>query len=307
MSKFKAPTFQWSFLHPRYAHTWIGVSLMYLVSWLPYRVQFQLGRALGRVMMKVMKSRVKVADRNLELCFPEMTAAERRAMVKENFANSGLALFETGMAWFWPKWRMQKHVKFEGLEHFSKLENEGKGALLIAVHSLNLEIGAKAIGYVMPGVGVYRPNANPVYDWFQYMGRMKNNIGVDRLDVKSMIRHLKEGQRMWYAPDHDYGHHRSEFVPLFAVDKACTITGPSLLKYASDCEAVPFTVVRQNSRGDYLVQIEPPLDAYPKNDIKAAAAYVNKAVERSIMKAPEQYMWLHRRFKSRPEGEPSLY
>ncbi|WBA08336.1 LpxL/LpxP family Kdo(2)-lipid IV(A) lauroyl/palmitoleoyl acyltransferase [Salinivibrio kushneri] len=306
MSDFSAPTFRIGFLHPRYLHTWLGVGLMYLASWLPYRVQFYLGRGLGHLMHTLMKRRVKIADRNLALCFPEMTPANRAAMVKENFANAGLALFETGMAWFWPKWRINKHVTIEGLDTLLELEQQGKGVLLIAVHSLNLEIGARGLSEQTPGVGVYRPNTNPVYDWFQFRGRMKRNIGVDRKDVKSMIHYLKEGHRMWYAPDHDYGRRRSTFAPLFAVKQACTTTGTSLLTHAGHATVVPFSVVRERRLGQYRVKIDPPITDFPK-EAHAAAVVTNQAVERLILRAPEQYMWLHRRFKTRPEGEPSLY
>lgn len=308
MSKFAAPTFQRAFLHPRYWLTLILIGVMYLISWLPYFIQFRLGQGLGRLAMKVIKKRGKTIARNLELCFPEMPQAERDAIARKNIDNTGLAMFETGMAWFWPDFRVKRHVSYEGFEHLEALEKQGKGALMIAVHSLNLELGARAFGLVAPGVGVYRPNNNPCFDYFQFKGRVRSNkYMVDRKDVKGMLRALRNGERVWYAPDHDYGRRRSTFAPLFAVEKACTTTGTSLLADASDCALVPFAMVRNTDSGQYTLKVFPPLDAFPHNDPDAAAAYVNKAIERSIMEAPEQYMWLHRRFKTRPEGEPSLY
>ncbi|UTV26530.1 LpxL/LpxP family Kdo(2)-lipid IV(A) lauroyl/palmitoleoyl acyltransferase [Photobacterium atrarenae] len=308
MSKFSAPTFQKAFLHPRYWLTLILIGVMYLISWLPYFIQFRLGQGLGRLAMKVMKKRGKTIARNLELCFPEMPQAERDAIARKNIDNTGLAMFETGMAWFWPDFRVKRHVSYEGFEHLEALEKQGKGALMIAVHSLNLELGARAFGLVAPGVGVYRPNNNPCFDYFQFKGRVRSNkYMVDRKDVKGMLRALRSGERVWYAPDHDYGRRRSTFAPLFAVEKACTTTGTSLLADASDCALVPFAMVRNTDSGQYTLKVFPPLDAFPHNEPDAAAAYVNKAIERSIMEAPEQYMWLHRRFKTRPEGEPSLY
>ncbi|OOE94419.1 lipid A biosynthesis lauroyl acyltransferase [Salinivibrio sp. AR647] len=306
MSDFSPPKFHIGFLHPRYLHTWLGVGLMYLASWLPYRVQFYAGRGLGRLIHTLMKRRVKIADRNLALCFPEMSPASRQAMVKENFANSGLALFETCMAWFWPSWRIKKHMVFEGIDKLKHLESQGQGVLVIAVHSMNLELGARALGEVTPGVGVYRPNNNPVYDWFQHRGRTRHNGAIDRKNVKAMIHHLKQGDRMWYAPDHDYGRRRSTFAPLFAVEKACTTTGTSLLAHAGHAAVVPFSIVRDRRGGQYRITIQSPLQDFPK-DADAAAVVTNRAVEQLILQAPEQYMWLHRRFKTRPEGEPSLY
>ncbi|PSW21460.1 lipid A biosynthesis lauroyl acyltransferase [Photobacterium sanctipauli] len=308
MSHVTAPVFTKSLLHPRYWVTLAMMGLMYLMSWLPYFIQYRLGQVFGRLGMRVVKKRKKTIERNLELCFPDMAKEERDEIVKQNIDNTGLALFETGMAWFWPDIRVERHVDYEGFEHIHELEKQGKGVLLIAVHSLNLELGARAFGMKTPGVGVYRPNKNPCFDYFQFHGRVRSNkYMIDRKDVKGMLRALRKGERVWYAPDHDYGRRRSAFAPLFAVENACTTTGTSLLADASDCALVPFAMVRNNEHGRYTLKVFPPLEAFPKNDPEAAAAYVNKAIERSIMEAPEQYMWLHRRFKTRPEGEPSLY
>ncbi|MEJ2765699.1 LpxL/LpxP family Kdo(2)-lipid IV(A) lauroyl/palmitoleoyl acyltransferase [Photobacterium sp. MCCC 1A19761] len=308
MSKFATPTFKIAFLHPRYWLTLLLVGVMYLISWLPYFIQFRLGQGLGRLAIKLIKKRGKTIARNLELCFPDMPKEERDAIARKNVDNTGLAMFETGMAWFWPDIRVKRHVRYEGFEHLEALEKQGKGALMIAVHSLNLELGGRAFGLKAPGVGVYRPNNNPCFDYFQFKGRVRSNkYLIDRKDVKGMLHALRNGEWVWYAPDHDYGRRRSTFAPLFAVEKACTTTGTSLLADASGCALVPFAMVRDTDSGQYTVKVFPPLDAFPHNDPDAAAAYVNKAIERSIMEAPEQYMWLHRRFKTRPEGEPSLY
>ncbi|AMG31004.1 lipid A biosynthesis lauroyl acyltransferase [Grimontia hollisae] len=303
----EAPTFQFSFLHPRYWHTWMGVGVMFLISWLPYRVQRFLGRKLGLLIMKLFKSRKKIAARNLELCFPEMTGGEREALLKENFEHMGLAFFETCMAWFWPAWRIRKHIKYEGFEQIADFKARKKGVLIVAVHSFNLELGARAFGLHTPGFGVYRPNTNPVYDWFQYRGRCRENKLIDRCDVKQMIRRLKQGELVWYAPDHDYGRHRYAWAPLFAVENACTTTGTHLLASASGCDLATFTITRDREGTSYTLTLDPPMDAFPYDDANASAAYTNMFIERSIMRAPEQYMWLHRRFKSRPDGEPSLY
>ncbi|ELR67852.1 Lipid A biosynthesis lauroyl acyltransferase [Photobacterium marinum] len=308
MSKFTVPTFKKAFLHPRYWLTLLMIGVMYLMSWLPYFIQFRLGQGFGRLAMHFMKKRRKTIERNLELCFPDMPEQERQELIQKNIDNTGLALFETCMAWFWPDLRVERHVKIEGLEHLYKLEEEGKGVLLIAIHSLNLELGARAFGLKAPGVGVYRPNTNPCFDYFQFKGRVRSNkYMIDRKDVKGMLKALRDGERVWYAPDHDYGLRRSSFAPLFAVEKACTTTGTSLLVDATDCAVVPFAMVRESNYGRYTLKIFPPLDEFPHNEPDAAAAYINKAIERSIMEAPEQYMWLHRRFKTRPEGEASLY
>ncbi|MGF1727273.1 LpxL/LpxP family Kdo(2)-lipid IV(A) lauroyl/palmitoleoyl acyltransferase [Photobacterium nomapromontoriensis] len=308
MSKIIAPRFSWKFLTPRYWPTLLLIGVMYLLSWLPYVVQRLLGKGIGRLTLGLMKKRRFTIERNLELCFPKMDAKERDAMIVSNIDNCGLALFETGMAWFWSDARVKRHVRIEGLEHIEQLEREGKGGLFIAVHSLNLELGARAFGIHKSGCGVYRPNNNPCFDYVQYKGRSRSNRTlIDRKDVKGMLHTLRTGGRVWYAPDHDYGKRRSTFAPLFAVEKACTTTGTSLLVDNSDCEVLAFSMIRESDSGQYVIRITPPYKDFPRNDPEQAAAFVNKVVETSIMAAPDQYMWLHRRFKTRPDGEASLY
>ncbi|MEL7326435.1 MAG: LpxL/LpxP family Kdo(2)-lipid IV(A) lauroyl/palmitoleoyl acyltransferase [Pseudomonadota bacterium] len=307
MNKHTAPKFKVEFLAPRYWGTLIIISIMYLLSLLPFRVQLALGSGIGRIAMRLMKKRKVTIKRNLELCFPDMSQQEREAILKDNIDNAGIALFETAMAWFWSDRRVGKHVTIEGMEHIEALEKQGKGVLMLAVHSMNLELGARAFGIKKSGSGVYRPNNNPCFDYFQYKGRSRSNRTlIDRKNVKGMLEALKTGHRVWYAPDHDYGTRRSTFAPLFAVKRACTTTGTSLLVDATDCAIVPFTMVRE-SNSQYKLTISAPVEGFPKNDPDQAAVFVNKIVEQSIMASPSQYMWLHRRFKTRPDGECCLY
>ncbi|MCG3887299.1 LpxL/LpxP family Kdo(2)-lipid IV(A) lauroyl/palmitoleoyl acyltransferase [Photobacterium leiognathi] len=307
MTQRNKPTFTLSLLHPRYWGTLLLIGLMYLLSCLPYSWQVVLGKNIGRLAIKLMKKRRRTIERNLELCFPAMSEEDKQVLIKENIDNTGMALFETGMAWFWSDARVNRHVTIVGLEHMETLTKEGKGALMVAVHSMNLELGARAFGIKMSGMGVYRPNNNPCFDYFQYLGRSRSNRTlIDRKDVKAMLHALRTGERIWYAPDHDYGRRRSTFAPLFAVEQACTTTGTSLLVDNTDCAIVPFTMVRDD-KGHYTLTLRKPVEGFPKNDPDAAAVFINKIVEESIMAAPSQYMWLHRRFKTRPEGQTCLY
>lgn len=309
MSKYPAPKFTASFLMPKYWGTLLLVAVAYLLSLLPWKCQFWLGKGLGRLAIKLMPKRRKTIARNLELCFPEMDKQTRERLIRENIDNTGLALFETGMAWYWSEARIARHVKFEGLEYLEQLKAQGKGVLLVSVHSLNLELGGRACGLKLSGMGVYRPNNNPCFDYFQFKGRTKGGHEmIHRKDVKTMLDSLRSGRVLWYAPDHDYGRRRHAFAPLFAVDEACTTTGTSLLVDETDCAVVPFTIVRDDDNGNYTLTIRKPfVDEFPKHDPEAGARFINKLVETSIMAAPSQYMWLHRRFKTRPEGQGSLY
>ncbi len=178
--------------------------------------------------------------------------------------------------------------------------------LLIGIHFLTLEMGARMFGMNEPGIGVYRPNDNPVIDWLQTWGRLRSNKDmIDRGDLKGMIRALKKGDVVWYAPDHDYGPTASVFAPLFAVDQAATTSGTWMLAKMSKACIVPFVPRRKPDGKGYELIILPPECSPPLDDAETTAAWMNKIVEQCIMMAPEQYMWLHRRFKTRPEGMPS--
>ncbi|NNS08626.1 Kdo(2)-lipid IV(A) acyltransferase [Erwinia sp. JH02] len=303
------PHFNRTLLHPRYWFTWSGIILLYLLVLLPYPVLYFIGCGLGRVSMRFLKSRVTIARRNLELCFPQMPNAEREALVICNFESLGMGLIETGMAWFWPDWRIKKWFSVSGLEHIQKAKTDGKGVLLIGLHFLTLELGARIFGIYNPGIGVYRPNDNPLIDWLQTWGRMRSNKSMlDRKDLKGMIRALKNGDIIWYAPDHDYGPKSSVFVPLFAVDEAATTKGSYLLIRSGNPAVIPFVPRRLPSGKGYEMVILPEqTSAIPLDDERTTAIHMNQIIEHAVLMAPEQYMWLHRRFKTRPEGQPSFY
>lgn len=302
------PSFNRSLLHPRYWLTWLGIAVLYLAVLLPYPVIYRLGTALGHIAMRVMKHRVHIAERNLALCFPEMTEQARAALVRKNFESVGMGLFETGMAWFWPDWRIARWFTVTGLEHLQPLRAEKRGVLLIGLHFLTLELGARIFGMHNPGIGVYRPNDNPLIDWLQTWGRMRSNkTMLDRKDLKGMIRALKQGEIIWYAPDHDYGPRSSVFVPFFAMDSAATTSGSYLLAKMAKPAIVPFVPRRREDGKGYELIIQPAELSVPLDNETATAAWMNTLVEQNVLLATDQYMWLHRRFKTRPEGEPSLY
>ncbi|BBI91451.1 putative lauryl-acyl carrier protein (ACP)-dependent acyltransferase [Serratia symbiotica str. Tucson] len=304
----QVPSFTRSLLHPRYWLTWFGIGLLYLLMLLPYPIIYQLGTSLGRFSMYFLKRRVAIAKRNLTLCFPKMPQAEHDALVVKNFESVGMGLFETGMAWFWPNWRIERWFQISGLEHIQKAQTHHQGVLLIGLHFLTLELGARIFGIHNPGIGVYRPHDNKLMDWLQTWGRMRSNKSMlDRKDLKGMIRALKQGDIIWYAPDHDYGPRSSVFAPLFAVEQAATTTGSYLLVRMGKPAIIPFTPRRLPGGKGYELIIQPEVAHFPLNNEFEAAAFMNKVVEKEILMAPDQYMWLHRRFKTRPEGAPSLY
>ncbi len=304
----QAPAFHFMLLHPRYWLTWFGLGIVYLLVLLPYPIIYRLGIASGRFSMHFLKKRVGIARRNIELCFPDMPAAERDQLVVKNFESVGMGLFETGMAWFWPDWRIKRWFSVSGFEHIEKAQQHGQGILLIGLHFLTLELGARIFGIHHPGIGVYRPHDNKVMDWIQIRGRLRSNKSMlNRKDLKGMIRCLKQGEIIWYAPDHDYGPKSSVFVPLFAVKDAATTTGTYLLIRMGKPAIIPFTPSRLADAHGYNITLKPAVENIPLDDEITATAFMNTVIEKEIELAMDQYMWLHRRFKTRPEGTPSLY
>lgn len=304
-SKYPAPQFSLKLLHPKNWGVWLGFgSLAILVNILPYPLLLKLGRTVGRIGMRFGQGRVAVANRNLELAFPDMPQTERDELVRDNFANTGLALIETGVTWFWPTWRFKRLLVERDISVVRDHAQNGRGVLLCCVHALNLEITARAFAVLgVPGYGAFRPHDNPAYNFIQYWGRTHNsNKLIDRKDLKFMIKVLRQGGRLFYLPDHDYGRNKSEFVPFFAVEDACTTTGTSILAYTSNCAIVPGSGFR-NADGQYELIADQSIEQdYPQKDMKAAAAYMNKYVEMLIMRAPSQWMWLHKRFKTMPDA-----
>ena len=303
------PRFRAAFFHPRFWLLWSGLGVLWLVVQLPYKVQLRIGRALGALMYRVAGDRRRIAARNLELCFPEKSAAERKQLLKDNFASTGIAFFEMAMSWWWSKPRLAKLAHVEGLEHLKQAQLEGKGVILMAFHFTTLEIGAALLGQKHTIDGMYREHKNPLFDFIQRRGRERHNVdslAVERDDVRGMLKLLRSGRAIWYAPDQDYGAKQSIFVPLFGV-QAATVTATSKFARLGKAQVVPFTQQRLADGSGYKLVIHPPLSDFPGESDEADCLRINQWVERAVSECPDQYLWAHRRFKTRPPGEPKLY
>lgn len=305
----KENRFQKQFLHPRFWLLWLGLGLLWLLVQLPYPLLLKLGRWLGALMYRFAGSRRHIARRNLELCFPAMSQSERDYLLKQNFASTGIAFFEMAMSWWWPCQRLERLVQVEGLEHLQKAQQAGKGVILMAIHFTTLEIGAGLLGQQHTIDGMYRAHKNPVFDYVQRKGRERHNadaIAIEREDVRTMLRHLRQGRAIWYAPDQDYGRKQSLFVPLFGVP-AATVTATSTFARLGRAVVIPMRQSRLPRGKGYLLQIEPAWQEFPGKNDEQDCLRINQWVERAIMAHPEQYLWSHRRFKTRPEGEAKVY
>ncbi|MFT4836102.1 MAG: KDO2-lipid IV(A) lauroyltransferase [Psychromonas sp.] len=300
---------QLHFCHPKYWLTWLGILLLFLSSFLPYGYLLALGKFLGRIAARIAKSRYKIAYRNIELCFPDLGPAEITQKVQTNFENTGIAILEIGMAWFWPSWRVRGLLKVSGLEHIEQAQMRNQSIILLGAHFLSLEMAGRATGLQLPSTAVYRKHRNPVLDSWFYWGRMRENKAMlDRSDFKGMLRILKGGTPLWYAPDHDYGRHKSSvFAPFFAVQNSNTISGTSTLARLSNSCVIPVFLKRLPGLQGYELVFYPKIENFPSKDLVADTQKTNQQIEKMILECDDQYMWVHRRFKTRPEGEDSFY
>lgn len=309
-NSFVAPTFSLALLSPKYWLTWLTVTFLYLLSWLPLAVQLKLGAGIGNLLHALMKRRRNIAKRNLQLCFPEMSETEQDRLVKVNFQNSGIALFESGMSWWWPTWRAKRVCHVKGQEHIDAALAEGKGVFLLFLHVLPLEMMGRVLGECgYPCVGFYRPHNNKLLEWLQYRGRCRSNkYMIGKRDVKGLLKALNKGEISVYLPDHDYGRNRSVFVPFFNVKDAATTTGTEIFASAKNTVTMPTKLRRLPGVKGYEIEFLPPMVDYPGDDAETNAIAINQWVEEAVLDNMEQYMWVHRRFKTRPDKDaPSLY
>ncbi len=303
------PHFSRHLLHPRYWLTALGFGLWWACAQLPYCWQMAMGASLGRALSRLAPRRRAIAERNLQLCFPTLNDQQRAAMVDGVMDSVGKAFFETGMAWFMPHNRLKQLIKLQGLEHLQAAQAKGQGVILLAMHFTHLELGAAAVSMNHSIDGTYRPHANAFYDYIQRKGRERHNETgsvITRGDMRGMVRALRNGRAVWYAPDQDYGREHSIFVPFFNIP-AATITATSQIARLGRGVVIPFVHYRLPGGEGYGVEILPPLPNFPSEDEAADTQLISRLVEREVAKRPEQYLWVHRRFKTRPEGGADLY
>ena len=300
--------FQWSFLLPKYWGVWIGIIFLMLLAILPWPIQHRLARLIGNTAFKSLKSRRETTVRNLEVCFPEWSAEQIQNNARLVFVDQMLGVFETLNAWYSPKW-FKGRVSIDGLEHLQKAQAEGRGALLLGTHSTLLDAGGYACAQFFDLDVVYRPQNNPLLDMLIYRCRATiYTHQIDHDDMRGLIRHLKNGRAIWYSPDQDFGLKQGVMAPFFGTP-AATVTAHRRLLKMTKASAIPLYFYRDGdiSNPQYKILVEPELDNMPNDDELADATRTNLIIERQLRIAPTQYMWFHRRFKTRPEGYDKIY
>ncbi|ELY4882505.1 LpxL/LpxP family Kdo(2)-lipid IV(A) lauroyl/palmitoleoyl acyltransferase [Morganella morganii] len=297
-------------LHPRYILTWIGILLLFCLVQMPYPWLVFLGDKLGRFSGLFLKRRVSIIKKNLEICFPDRNKIQIESMVASNLSSLGIALFETGIAWFWNDKRINEIFRVTGCDNFNDVYDRNNGVLIIGIHSMSLELGGRVMGLCFPVNAMYRPHNNKAMEYIQTRCRSRSGSGmIDRKNLKFMVSELKRGQAIWFAPDQDFGTKGTIFAPFFSVAKASTSKGVATIAKLSKSPILTATMVRNNESGKrpYELIIGKEITDFPRGDDSADAEKLNQIIETEIMHAPDQYLWAHRRFKTRPPGENSLY
>ena len=284
---------------------WIGVGAGWLLAQLPWSWQRALGRALGALLYLALPSRRRVAMRNLELCFPELDALARGRLLRAHFRALGVGVFEFVRAWWGSIASLRRTVRIDGVEHLAAVAAEGRGALLISGHFMNLEICGRLLCDYAPLAGIYREHSGVAMEWAVKRGRLRYAAAMFRQEeLRPALRHLKHGGFLWYAPDQDMRGKDSVFAPFFGIP-AATITATHQLARLSGCAVLPFFHHREGDR--YVLRIGVPLESFPSADAAVDSARVNAQIEAMVRAAPEQYLWIHRRFKRHPPGKPPIY
>ncbi|WP_374556627.1 LpxL/LpxP family Kdo(2)-lipid IV(A) lauroyl/palmitoleoyl acyltransferase [Thermomonas sp.] len=287
-------------LAPRHWPVWLGVGLCVALARLPWGLQRALGAATGWLALRLLPDRRDAARTNLALCLPELDAAAREALLRANFRDVGIGLFEFARAWWGDVAPMRATVRIEGLDILQRLQAEGRGVLLVSGHFMTLELCGRLLCDHVPLAGMYRKHRSPVMEWAVLRGRLRYASAMfGNGDTRAAIRHLKRGGVLWYAPDQDMRGKDTVFAPFFGIP-AATITATHQFARMTGCAVVPFFHRREGDR--YVLRVGEPLAPFPTEDAVADSTGVNAAIEAMVRAAPSQYLWLHRRFKRQPDG-----
>jgi KDO2-lipid IV(A) lauroyltransferase len=296
------------FWQPRYWLTWFGLLMLRLIVMLPQSWRMACGRVLGRAARRFAPRRSIIVSRNLELCFPELTAEDREIMNIRHFESLGMTVIEMGMSWWCSDRELEKLIVLRDVENLRAANEAGHGVLMFGGHFATTEITGRILRPIMPPMALmYRPSDSPLNDQIVRRCRLRSAHDlITKDEVRRLLRILKQNRAVWYASDQAYTGKGMVLAPFFGVP-ATTNTSASQIARVSKAKVVPYLPRRLNNGKSYELVFLPALENFPGESPEADAARLNKLLEDHIRKAPEQYYWVHRRFKGRPEEFPDPY
>ncbi|MCH8301823.1 MAG: LpxL/LpxP family Kdo(2)-lipid IV(A) lauroyl/palmitoleoyl acyltransferase [Proteobacteria bacterium] len=292
---------------PKYWPTWIGLGLLRLTCLLPFKWQIGLGKSIGRLAHRIAAGRRAITRRNIELCFPELSIQERNKLAREHFEALGASLMEMGLARWATDKKLQAITTVEGAEHIQQTLDEGYGVILLCAHFTALEVSGRVFRLQSPPFdAVFRRFRSDFTTEILASTREKSvRHLIEKNDIKSMVRSLRNGVPVWYAPDQSYHLKQSALIPFFGVPAMTNIATTTLAKLGR-AKVIPF-LPRRLPEGGYELRILPPIEGLPSDDpIEDTKKYM-AIIEAHIRLCPEQYYWVHRKFKNRPDPLPDVY
>lgn len=286
------------------------MGLGWLLALLPFRMQMWLGRRLGDLAYLIIPSRRHVAEVNLRICFPKYSAALRKTVLRQHFRSVGMGAMETLICWWGRSAKIERLTDLEGLSNLEQAIAKNRGMLLLSAHFTSLELGVRMAQIHLQRAGVvttamYKSPHDPVVDYVMRR-RREAHIGetsIDKDDVRGLLKALKRGRAVWYAADQKATNKFSAVLPFFDTP-AHTNLATSRLAGMSGATVVPFFTLRRADARGYRLVVLPPLDNFPSEDERADAQRINALIEDVVRQAPEQYFWLHQRFKGPELGDP---
>ena len=298
---------QSSFLLPRFWPTWLLFFSLWLVTRLPFSLQLNTGKLIGRLAWFFARRRRQIAATNIRLCFPQLDTAQQAELLKAHFISLGQGLVETALCWWGRETQLSQQFVLIGDEHLQAALDKGKGVILLSAHFTSLELGGRLLAMQHPFHVLYRQHKNPLFEAVMQRARQRRfEKAIPRNDTRALLASLKSNHAVWYAPDQNHGGQQSVFAPFFGI-QASTLTTTSRLAAISGAAVVPFFQTRLPNKAGYLLTLCPALEDFPGEDLQTDATRINKLIEDVIREMPEQYLWVHRRFKTRPAGEEYPY
>lgn len=296
-----------SYWTPRYWPIWIGIGLLRLVCLLPHRVALGTGRLVGRLAHATGGSRRAVVRRNIELCFPDFTPQERDEMARKHFDALGIMIIEMGLGRWASLGHLRSITKLTGAEHVHNAIASGHGVILLSAHFTTLEISGRVLADAIPPFdAVFRKNRSAFMTELQRSGReVSADTTIEKRDIKRMVRSLRDKRSVWYAPDQSYNRKGAEVIEFFGIPSMHT-TATSSLARLGKAKVVPY-FPRRLADSTYEFVLLPALENFPCDDPADDARHYVRILEEQIRLCPEQYFWVHRKFKGLPDGYPDYY
>ncbi len=291
------------YLTPRYWPLWLWFGLLRLSCYLPYRAILTLGKTVGWLIYHLVPRRRHIAEINIKRCFPTLSNSEQQCLVRESFYASGISIFEIAWSWWGPRHKLEPLCHIDGLEHLHTAQQRDAGVLLFSAHFTCLEIGGRLLALHAPFHVMYKPHRNPLFEAVMRRGREAQFASaINRNEIRQLIKTLKQGHTCWYALDQDFGQNNAVFAPFFG-NPAATLTATSRIAKMTGCGVIPFFCRRREDGSGYQLTLLPALEQFPSGDDLADTTLTNSLIEAEIRKAPAQYLWMHRRFKSQPDDK----